>query len=339
MARFVKFPGVAGSFVDTPDVNLVDADTAHLLQSIGGWSNPSNAVGTTPASPLAFGNLRRVVCDGVGVSSNQVNSADVPASTEVTVAMTVTATDAARLGGIVIGSYLGGVFVANLAFPADEVFTAGESRRLEFTVTTAAASDTLRLQWFIEDSATPDDPPPADTTVDFYDTTIVLGTSAQFVPSLRIVGDLDMESKTSMADWLSPPTEQNFISSRLGGFVGFRMYRNAANTSLWAGYGDGVSDRARERTLPVFDDDSVHTIRTTFTVGTGVWEYFADGVSFDTATGEATNPGVPAASALAVGSNAFGTGNLDGSMYYAQVRDGIDGPVVARFDAEDVPRL
>ncbi len=32
--RFV-FDGVAGSFLSTPDVNLLDADTAHIVQSVG----------------------------------------------------------------------------------------------------------------------------------------------------------------------------------------------------------------------------------------------------------------------------------------------------------------
>ena len=37
MARFVRFPGLAGSFAATLDDNLVDADTAHMFQSIGDW--------------------------------------------------------------------------------------------------------------------------------------------------------------------------------------------------------------------------------------------------------------------------------------------------------------
>ncbi len=55
---FVIFPGPAGNHISTDDVNLLDADTAHFEQSIGGWADLSGATGLTLSNDLVpvFGN-------------------------------------------------------------------------------------------------------------------------------------------------------------------------------------------------------------------------------------------------------------------------------------------
>ena len=43
---YVTFPGTTGNYISTPDTNLLDADTAHLAQSDGGYRQASTTGGT-----------------------------------------------------------------------------------------------------------------------------------------------------------------------------------------------------------------------------------------------------------------------------------------------------
>jgi len=60
MARFVEFPGEADSYVATDDVNLLDADSAHLQQGVGQWS-----VGALSTTHVLFGDNSLKVTGGV----------------------------------------------------------------------------------------------------------------------------------------------------------------------------------------------------------------------------------------------------------------------------------
>ncbi len=91
---FVKFPGLAGNYISTPDVNLLDADTAHLQQSVGLWSGTVTLSGPTlevdPAT--MFGNsaaLWTVTATGGNprgpVSGDGLSSIKVSPSTELSV--------------------------------------------------------------------------------------------------------------------------------------------------------------------------------------------------------------------------------------------------------------
>ena len=48
-----------------------------------------------------------------------------------------------------------------------------------------------------------------------------------------------------------------------------------------------------------------------------------------------TGAASPSGSTLYVGAAGGAGSYLDGDLYYVEVRDGIDGPVVARMDADD----
>jgi len=72
MARFVTFPGVAGAYVSTEDINLLDADTAHLEQGTGLWAGFFAITGVgvlvstsdSGVSPTFGSQLMEMTCDG-----------------------------------------------------------------------------------------------------------------------------------------------------------------------------------------------------------------------------------------------------------------------------------
>ena len=58
--HYVTLPGAAGNYISTDDVNLLDADSAHLQQSVGQWS-----VGALSTTHVLFGDNSLKVTGGV----------------------------------------------------------------------------------------------------------------------------------------------------------------------------------------------------------------------------------------------------------------------------------
>ena len=71
-------------------------------------------------------------------------------------------------------------------------------------------------------------------------------------------------------------------------------------------------------------------------MSTGIWDRTIDSVPDATSGALATDPASPSAVPLFVGANGAGSFPLDGDVYGAEVRDGIDGPIVAVFDPDDI---
>lgn len=93
---FVRFPGLAGNNISTQEENLtVNADTAHLQQSIGTWVNGSNAVGIQQSTALTpvFGSfhgewtVNTSATSFINSGSGTANFTDVVGNTLYTVAL------------------------------------------------------------------------------------------------------------------------------------------------------------------------------------------------------------------------------------------------------------
>ena len=153
-----------------------------------------------------------------------------------------------------------------------------------------------------------------------------------FVPSLRIVGDLDIEAKLAADDYT--PTADITIVDCLNSNDGYRLAITTGDL-IELSYGNGSSDRTQTSTATGLSDGTAHVIRATVDVSTGAVVYYIDGVQHDTDTMTTGAGTVTDITDLYVGATSADAELFDGDVYYVEVRDGIDGPVVARMDADD----
>lgn len=155
---------------------------------------------------------------------------------------------------------------------------------------------------------------------------------ASFIPSLRIVNDVDLRAKFA-ADDATPASAQSLLHMRSGN-NGYAMTLGTGG-ELVVYHGTGSATRQETSSGLDIDDGEIVEVRSTLDISAGTWTHYKNGTQFDQSTGFATAAGSPHAAALAAAADTGGSsGNFDGNVYYAEVRDGIGGPVVARFDAQ-----
>ena len=63
---FVSFPNTATDYVFTNDVNLMDADSSHLYQSQGEWTNLGSTVTRAADAEGRYGYVMELLSGGVG---------------------------------------------------------------------------------------------------------------------------------------------------------------------------------------------------------------------------------------------------------------------------------
>lgn len=179
---------------------------------------------------------------------------------------------------------------------------------------------------------------------------ILPGTSGNFASTpdsikTSITGDIDIRVRVALNDW-TPGTTQVLVSKFGGGSDrSYQIYistagglaidvsGNGTSNNLVNGGGSGVSLG--------FVDGSIHWVRATFVSSTGGWVIYSsnDGITWTTVTSGTGSSGAifDASSVLWIGANAFGN-FLSGTVYYAEVRAGINGDIVAVFDPTRVVR-
>jgi len=155
--------------------------------------------------------------------------------------------------------------------------------------------------------------------------------STTFVPSHRIVGDIDMRASVLPVTF-DPTTDQHVIAKR-SGTSGYGIRLDSTTDSVSARHGDGVTDRDTALAMDTTAGTKAE-IRATFDEATGTWNGYLNDVLADTDAGFTTDPASPSSEALYAGSE-NGNEPYQGDIFWVEVRDGIDGPVVARFDAHD----
>lgn len=297
---FVRFPGSSGVYAGTGDVNLLDADTAHVVQSVGLWT-----AGVVSTAQSFFGPSSLLVSGGVSTAITPV-------------------TDAASFS-VYVWSAAGDTFDVNggtgVAVPAGEwtqlpaVGPAGT-----YTINAAGAADY------------------------HVDAACLQASASLFVPSLRVVGDLDVRVRagfitlapgyTWVARWgFASPADQHFVMRLDPGnaqrqAITYVRGDNGASLSRTADvdHGVGVGQRAEWRTVVVVTGGS----------GWGA-SFFVNGSQVGTQQVIGVATGMQASSFEgSVGAFQSGTSGLfNGDMEWGEIRDGVDGPVVARFDAGD----
>lgn len=338
MVAYIALPGTSGSHLTVPDVNLLTSNQAHAQQGHGldVYGNFSNSVDTPPTAPL-FGSLAAKMILSSDSSLQVIRFADgtggvATSPTDVRSMSMWWYTDQAGLKakGTILWNDSGGNFVgANDGSYVNLTQNAWTEIVVE-NKTAPASTAYAGVQSDIVVIAGGNVPQGTYWTAARC---VRAGTDSTFVPSLRIVGDLDLRAKFAATD--ATPTSATMVTSTLSGNNGYALSLGTGG-ELVVYHGTGSGNRAETSSGLSITDASVVDVRSVFDISAGTWTHYKNGVQFDSSGSFATTAGSPSGTSLIVGSNVAGTGSLwNGDIYYVEVRDGIDGPVVARMDADD----
>ena len=336
-------PGLSGHFADTPDINLLDADTAHAQQSLGLHTQTSQVVNTQIATPSVvppFGTtavrfetlITGTVFVRIPVSAGPLDpNAPVVAPNSLYTMEVWAFTEASGVSGHGEFNWLtsSGGFAGTVAGSNTPVaLTAGTWTRFRHTGTSPSNAASMSTGFRVTTSSVGDQ-------IFFCTVMVAAGDVAAFVPSLRIVGDVDMRAEIAWTD-SSPSVDEHLIDIRSGN-NGIHLLNDSSASQLFARHGDGTVTRGNTGILltPMVSG-TFHKIRTEFDISAGEALWYLDDVLQDTNTGLSTNAGLPSGLPLVVGAVQGGAANnVDGKLRDAEVRDGKAGPIVARFDADD----
>ena len=175
------------------------------------------------------------------------------------------------------------------------------------------------------------------------------GTSGNYASTpdsaaVSITGDIDIRVKAAADDW-TPATAGRYIITKLGGAPQNSYYTQLLTDGILrlGHYHDGSTERFADSTVAVgAADGSVKWLRFTLDVDNGASgravEFYTsdDGETWTqlgaTVTQAGTSSIFDSTADVRLGGEA---GFFEGKVYYAELRNGIDGPVVASFDAND----
>ena len=163
--------------------------------------------------------------------------------------------------------------------------------------------------------------------------------------AVSITGDIDIRAKLAMDDWT--PSDHTIIFSKYGtGNISWDLLIRpsgfiAANASS---NGSAENLTADSTAAPGFTDGSVHWLRYTRISSSGVVRFYTsdDGLSWSQLGADVSTTAAglfDSTAPIEIGTREGGTQyNLNGrssKIYYAEIRNGIDGTVVAVFDVDE----
>jgi len=164
--------------------------------------------------------------------------------------------------------------------------------------------------------------------------------------ALDITGDIDVRVKLAAMDWT--PAADAYLINKNGLTTAGGYYLRLLTTGvLQLGWSTGAAAVTADSTVPTgVTDGAMKWVRATLDINNGAGGYDVkfytsdDGVAWaqlgSTVTGGAPTSIGNSSSQLAVGmSFDASTGPFTGNVYYADVRSGLDGFVVAKFDPSE----
>jgi hypothetical protein len=170
----------------------------------------------------------------------------------------------------------------------------------------------------------------------------VNGNNAQTPDSVAnsVTGSIELMAKIAPTAWIQGPSptliaKDDGVANR---DYDFQLGAGKALSFVYSTDGSTTAGRIAVSTLPVpFEDGVTAWVKVTYNSGTGIVQFFTspDGVVFTqlgtnvTITSGAIHNG---SGALIVGQSTFPNQAFSGQIYYAEVRNGIGGPIVAAFD-------
>ena len=341
-SKYLWLPGSAGNYAQAEPVNLLDADTAHLVQSLGswtGWGGLSDASFSPSGSPNGFGvgtctMVQDAASGGVSRVVMTADRVDVDANTEYSVTAKVrNLTGAAKTMQLDGWLYAGATPTQYLNHPNQVVVSPNEWVTLDLTFTTGATIDSLDLWVAIEDATLTDD------EFEWAEVCVREGSDATFVPSQRIVKALEMEidyEPDPDLGWFA--NQVLFEGQNPSTNSGYRVYLTVSGNhrpTFWDTAGD---PRAPSPDDPLMLNDfsrRVHKMTFDPDEDAGRWRGYIDGEQRWTVDGEGSVSGKTELSEFRIGSSNTSTAPLAGKVYRVTVRDGIDGPVVLEYRPGD----
>lgn len=162
-------------------------------------------------------------------------------------------------------------------------------------------------------------------------------------PENSITGNMDLRIKLSADDWT--PAQSVLMAKDAGGSNTWSLELRATGTLEFNSSSATTSSVRRSDVAVPFVDGSVHWLRVASSVPTtGAASFFTSEDGFvwtqlgSVISGSALTISDPT-SAFTIGTRNNGVGvtakPFKGNVYYAEMRNGIDGPVVASFNAND----
>lgn len=343
MATYITFDGSTG-YMDTPDVNLLNADNAHCHQSAGQWYGLSGGMTVTGGNDDIDGKwntasnvLKYVQSSSAG--TNKLLTMDGQSGFSGSTVYSMGAWMYSVDQDVLVTPFFRWMTDATTQVGTDSAVSASSVPANTWTWVSlenlTSHASTSHVGFFLRfDSLDPSGDIPVGYTAYMSGVaTYQSATASTFVPSFRIVGDLDVRAHIAATD-ATPVSAETLIGQRSGN-SGYAMTIGTGG-ELVVYYGTGSGTRVETSSGASISDGVATVLRSYFDLSAGTWYHLQDGVQFDSSPSFATTAGSPYAGALAAGADSGGAaGFFDGDVYYVEVRDGIDGPVVARMDAED----
>lgn len=322
-----------GEILTRADRNIVDADTANLVQGPGSWGENFNAEGfavlADPTSPFADTTLEWM--NTLADTWTTAETGWVPIDPSVPIVASTWVKSPVDTDGL-YGIETDDGFINSGVIP----MVADQWYLFTLSMTPGPAATEARVSVAANWNEVP---LPALTRFQLAAHQIAYGTDPDFWPSIRITGDIDLRADVQY-DWLDD-SFQEVINSRPSPNIGYSLQTGIDTPDPYIGsrYGDGVSDRSRFVQDPQLVDQR-HQIRALFVRATGTWQYFVDATQVGgDQSGESTDPGAPSEALLAIGGNTTGGVARGGKYFSVELYDG-DGdagaPLVYRMNAADV---
>ena len=159
--------------------------------------------------------------------------------------------------------------------------------------------------------------------------------------ALAITGDIDIRVKVSLDNWT--PSDYAYLAARdsYSSAHAYAFYLNPGGDPLFLWSPDGTNANLQitgSTTVPSFANGSTQWLRVTRSASSGVVTYYtsSDGVSWSQLGSQVSGPtGSMYAGTQPLSLGSYGPGALHfltGDFYYAEVRSGINGTVVASPD-------
>lgn len=331
VSKALWLPGVAGNYLSAPDVNLLSADVSSVEQAMP-WASAGlhTIAASTDRAYHGSRSIKVTLANNTDGRLAHVGTVTLTAGQTYVFLVYVWVPVGWSSGNIALstegssGWSAGGIGVAP---------TPGQWTLLSSTVAngvTGASAFMVRADG-------------AKTVGDvvYIDAACIRQGAATFVPSSRITGDIDLRARVALKDW-TPGSQQTFVSRHNTGTPSYLFRMEPGGVLALFAYPDTSVGVFSTVPVPVADRQALW-VRVTHDVDNGAggrtttfWTS-PDGVTWTQLGAAVTVAGVTSiantASGLSVGARFDGAPEpMTGAVLNTEVRDGINGPIVASFD-------
>jgi hypothetical protein len=163
--------------------------------------------------------------------------------------------------------------------------------------------------------------------------------------ALSVTGDIDLRVKAALPDWTPDSGSKALLAKGGSGNQSYDMYVNGdGSLRLVSSVNGSTTNWVNGTTATGFVNGTAHWVRATRTASNGEVKFYVseDGITWTqlgATTGNTAGNIFNSTAELRVGLSGWSDSPLPGTVYYAEVRNGIGGPVVGKFDPAGVTIL